>query len=66
MANPSVEDLVTIIRVVHHFKGKHIKQLLTELESLGALTPEVRKAVLDNFNEYARSVLLRLGNSIDT
>lgn len=44
-----------------NLRGKYIKQLLSQLEGLAVLTPEVRKLVLDNFNDLMRDVLRELG-----
>jgi hypothetical protein len=44
-----------------NLRGKYIKQLLSQLESLGVLTPDMRKLVLDNINDLMRDVLRELG-----
>lgn len=44
-----------------NLRGKYIKQLLSQLEELGIMTPEVRKSVLDNINDLMRDVLRELG-----
>lgn len=44
-----------------NLRGKYIKQLLSQLESLGVLTPDVRKLVLDNINDLMRDILRELG-----
>lgn len=44
-----------------NLRGKYIKQLLTQLESEGVMTPAVRKLVLDNFNDLMRDILRELG-----
>lgn len=36
--------------------GKYSKQVLSRLEETGSLTPAVRKAVLDGFNDYRREL----------
>ena len=36
--------------------GKYSKQALTRLEETHALTPAVRKAILDAFNDYKREL----------
>lgn len=36
--------------------GKYVKVILGRLEEAGVLTPEIRKAVLDTFGEYARDI----------
>lgn len=51
-----VHDLVTFVEHVEHQKGKYIKIVLKRLERSGALTPEIRKHILDGFGSYARSI----------
>ncbi len=53
------------LQQLHNLKGKHIKQLLTRLERLNALTPEVRKVVLDELNDLMRDLLRMLGYPVE-
>jgi hypothetical protein len=65
MATMTLQDGVEIIRTIHHYKGKHIRAVLEGLEERGVCDPSVRKLVLDNFNEYARTILTRLGHTLE-
>ena len=44
-----------------NLRGKYIKQVLTQVEEEGVLTPIVRKIILDGFNDLMRDVLRELG-----
>ncbi len=44
-----------------NLKGKHIKNVLTRLEQIDSLTPQIRKIVLDELNDLMREVLRQLG-----
>lgn len=46
-----------LIRHVGNMKGKYIKVVLTFLESQQRVTPEIRKIVLDAFNDNARDII---------
>lgn len=48
-------------RELVNLKGKHIKNVLLRLEKINALTPQVRKIVLDEFNDLMRETLRELG-----
>lgn len=43
-------------RMAIALSGKYVKQALANLESSGTLTPEIRKAILDAFNDYKREL----------
>lgn len=53
--------MIDIEILITNLKGKHIKQLLQRLEALEALTPAVRKIILDEMNDLARELLKELG-----
>jgi len=44
-------------QLIHHLKGKYVKRLLTRLEELHKLDPAVRKAILDEFNDFVRDLV---------
>lgn len=44
-----------------NLKGKHIKSVLSRLERINAVTPQVRKIILDEFNDLTRENLRLLG-----
>lgn len=48
-------------RILTNIKGKHIKSVLSKLERLNMLTPQIRKIVLDGFNDFTRENLRYLG-----
>ena len=49
------------VSTLKNLKGKHIKSLLTKIESLQDLTPTLRKIVLDELNDLMREVMKELG-----
>ncbi len=51
-------------RELVNLKGKHIKSVLSRLEKINALTPPVRKIVLDEFNDLMRETLRQLGYEV--
>lgn len=51
-------------RELVNLKGKHIKNVLTRLEKIGALSKDVRKIVLDEFNDLTRENLRLLGYDV--
>lgn len=53
-----------IERELVNLKGKHIKNLLSRLEKINALTPQVRKIALDEFNDLMRETLRTLGYEV--
>jgi len=61
----NVTDVMAVVRIVEHYKGKHLKALLIGLEDAGVMTPAVRKLVLDEFNSFSRSVLRRMGYTVE-
>lgn len=46
-----------ILTLIKNITGKHIKQTLTRLESQDILTQDIRKIVLDEFNDFCRDLL---------
>lgn len=54
-------ELSRQMRELTNLKGKHIKSVLMRLENIGALTKEVRKIILDEFNDLTRENLRYLG-----
>jgi hypothetical protein len=48
-------------RELLNLKGKHIKSVLSRLERIGALNKDVRKIILDEFNDLTRDNLRYLG-----
>ena len=68
MDNLRVDDVVALAKHVHHQKGKYIKSTLSRLEAQQdnvALDHEVRKIILDNFNDFARAVLESVGYRVE-
>lgn len=64
----TIDDIVAVAQQIHHQKGKYIKSTLSSLESLQnneRLNHETRKIVLDNFNDFARSILEALGYRVE-
>lgn len=57
-------ELAAQEREIINLKGKHIKSVLSRLERIGALTKEVRKIVLDEFNDLTRENLRLLGYDV--
>lgn len=64
----SVPDLLNMLEMLDHATGKHTKHTLSRLESLN-LPPEifreVRKAVLDGYNDLRREIERRVGLTIE-
>lgn len=56
-----MENNTELEQALLNIKGKHIKSILTRLEKLGALTPAIRKIVLDELNDLTRENLRYLG-----
>lgn len=55
------EILIEMIRVFfNNMTGKYAKQTLQRLEDQNLLSKEVRKCVLDGFNDFSREVNKRL------
>jgi len=52
--------MTAIVLQALHLKGKYIKQVLTRIEADGMMTAQVRKNVLDGFNEWGRDLELLL------
>ena len=57
-------ELAAQERELVNLKGKHVKNTLTRLERIGALTKDVRKIVLDEFNDLTRDNLRLLGYDV--
>ena len=56
MSQITTDDLLMFVRIVEQQKGKYIKATLTALEKSGVIDKEQRKVILDNFNNFARSI----------
>lgn len=68
MASASIEDIVRVVKDIENQKGKYIKQTLTAMEKANGgsrIDPVTRKAVMDGFNNFSRSVQLVLGYSLE-
>ena len=52
--------MINLEQRITHLHGKHIKAMLTKLESLNILTVDVRKIVLDEMNELLRDIIKEL------
>lgn len=50
-------------QLIKNLVGKHAKAALTDLENQGLLTPQVRKVILDNFNNLFRDWLKEVEQS---
>ncbi len=61
----SISQVDEVVRYMQHLKGKYVKQTLTALEKSGKLDSETRKAVLDNFNEFSRSIYKSFGYTVE-
>ena len=44
--------------------GKYTKLTLAQLESKNLLTPEIRKIILDNYNELFREITEKSGSGV--
>jgi hypothetical protein len=53
-----IQDQIMSPQMIHHLKGKYVKRLLSRLEELHRLDPDVRKVILDEFNDFVRELLL--------
>lgn len=49
---------------IYNLKGKHVKNALTRIERDDRLTPQLRKIILDEFNDLARDILRALGYEV--
>lgn len=67
MARSSIEDVVLLVRHIEQQRGKAIKQTLTSVERIadGDLDKRIRKAILDGFNNYTRSIYVSLGYDLE-
>jgi hypothetical protein len=67
MSHVSVRDVVTVVRSIEHYKGKHIKELLSALEERkgGPVDAQERKLILDHFNGLTRAIYAKLGYSVE-
>lgn len=61
----TIEDLVKLVALIDSQKGKHVKELLTRIESRRELTPQLRKDVLDSYNDFARAIYVMIGYSVE-
>ena len=60
--------LLDLVNQINHQKGKHMKNTLVQLEQsldVDHLDAGIRKAVLDGFNDFTRSVFSILGYTVD-
>lgn len=53
--------LVALASEINGLSRKHTRKVLTELETRGMLTPELRKIILDTFGNLQRDMLSLLG-----
>lgn len=51
-----------ILLQIKNMIGKYSKQTLARLEQQGAITPQIRKAILDGFNDLFRELETRLNS----
>lgn len=65
MKTLDVMDVVSIVQFVQNQKGKYVKQTLFTLEQSGNVDTATRKAILDNFNNYARAICRAFGYSVE-
>lgn len=54
-------------KTLAHLRGKYIKRTLEALERYfaGDIPKDIRKAVLDGFNDYTRDTLIELGYGVE-
>lgn len=60
-----IEDIVESVRMIEHHKGKYIKIVLADLEQRDCFDKNVRKVVLDAFNNFSRAVQRELGYNVE-
>jgi hypothetical protein len=50
-------------RTIEHLRGKYIKRTLLALETYfgGPIPTEIRKTILDGYNDFTRDTLTELG-----
>ena len=65
MSQVTITDLVELVKLIEHQKGKHIKATLTALERAGKLDANTRKIVLDGLNNYTRSIFRIMNYSVE-
>lgn len=65
MKSLDITDVISIAQFVQNQKGKYAKQALATIEDGGKLDTATRKAVLDNFNNYARALCRAFGYTIE-
>lgn len=63
----SIPDVVLLVRKIEQQRGKAIKQTLLALEKRegAVLDKDVRKAILDGFNDYTRAIYTMLGYDLE-
>lgn len=55
-------ELTRAEKLIYDLRGKYIKQTLARIElHEGAMTSDIRKAILDGFNDYCRELTKELG-----
>jgi len=60
-----MEQMNDLEREILNLKGKHIKSVLSRLEKINAITPQIRKILLDEFNDLTRENLRLLGFDVE-
>lgn len=65
MKTLDIMDILSIVQFVQNQKGKYVKQALSTIEMNGKVDPGTRKAILDNFNNYARAICRAFGYSVE-
>lgn len=61
--NPQIQNDI-LEQMLTNLKGKHIKSTLTRLEKIEANSQQVRKIILDEFNDFLRDTLRVLGYEV--
>ncbi len=64
MEQPIIDKVLELTKaeqVIYNLRGKYIKQTLARLEEGDKMSQDVRKIVLDGFNDYCRELTKELG-----
>lgn len=61
MSDEQQYTILMIVKIVKNSTGKYAKRTLQQIERSGMLTKELRKIILDNYNDLARETLKQLG-----
>lgn len=59
-----MEVIALMLLLVKNMVGKYTKLTLAQLESKNLLTPEIRKIILDNYNELFREITEKSGSGV--